>query len=317
LPARKVVRVADLGEKYEVELSDGSTFALDKVGWENELDVYTKLPLPHGLTPEEAEAVRKTIKAREAIRGSSNATAPSETPTATTTEATTETVESLVVPEELADLVAQAERGRARLLLPKVASILVDHLAGLYRIKTPVVGDVVLGIYCYDGGAYVECEEKLEHLLEGYYRLYGLEDRGIRYKSLRSEFLAQLEDRTKVFRGFDHHLLLFRNKVVDWRAIVYEGRLAVYDPSPDLMVYHRIPWEIDVDVLARGLSKTREELVREVEAELGEVTDIFKSWVGDRWVLLYEIIGYTLLAGEYPLNKAVMLVGEGRNGKST
>jgi putative DNA primase/helicase len=226
-------------------------------------------------------------------------------------------VESLVVPEELANLVAQAERGRARLLLPKVASILVDHLAGLYHIKTPVVGGVVLGIYCYDGGAYAECEERLEHLLEEYYRLYGLEDRGIKYKSLRSEFLAQLEDKTKVFRGFDHHLLLFRNRVVDWRALVYGGKLAVYDPSPDLMVYHRIPWEVDVDVLTRGLSKTREELVREVEAELGEVTDLFKSWVGDKWVLLYEIIGYTLLAGEYPLNKAVMLVGEGRNGKTT
>jgi putative DNA primase/helicase len=317
LPARRVVRVDDLGNKYEVHLEGREPFLLDKVGWEYELDVYTKLPPPHGLTPEEADVVRENIKAREAIRGSSNATAPSETPTATTTEATTETVESLVVPEELADLVAQAERGRARLLLPKVASILVDHLAGLYHIKTPVVGGVVLGIYCYDGGAYVECEEKLEHLLEGYYRLYGLEDRGIRYKSLRSEFLAQLEDRTKVFRGFDHHLLLFRNKVVDWRAIVYEGRLAAYDPSPDLMVYHRIPWEIDVDVLTRGLGRSREELVREVEAELREVTDVFKSWVGDRWVLLYEIIGYTLLAGEYPLNKAVMLVGEGRNGKST
>jgi hypothetical protein len=32
-------------------------------------------------------------------------------------------VESLVVPEELADLVVQVERGRTRLLLPKVASI--------------------------------------------------------------------------------------------------------------------------------------------------------------------------------------------------
>ncbi|MCC6014672.1 MAG: hypothetical protein LM564_03090, partial [Desulfurococcaceae archaeon] len=303
--ARSLAGVVNLGEKYEVRLSDGSTFVLDKVGWENELGVLSRLPPPHGLTPEEVEAVR------EAIRGLSNVAVVSETPTATTTE-----TESLVLPEELGELVSSGRR-KGSLLIPKVASILVDHLTGLYHIKTPVVGGVVLGIYCYEGGAYVECEEKLEHLLQEYYRIYGLEDRGIRYRSLRNEFIAQLEDRTKVFRGFDHHLLLFRNKVVDWRALVYGGRLAVYDPSPELMVYHRIPWEIDVDVLAGGLSKTREELVREVEAELKEVTDVFKSWVGDKWVLLYEIIGYTLLAGEYPLNKAVMLVGEGRNGKST
>jgi hypothetical protein len=48
---RRVVGVRDLGERYEVELSDGSTFVLDKVGWENELEVYTKLPPPHGLVP--------------------------------------------------------------------------------------------------------------------------------------------------------------------------------------------------------------------------------------------------------------------------
>jgi putative DNA primase/helicase len=304
--ARSLAGVVNLGEKYEVRLSDGSTFVLDKVGWENELGVLSRLPPPHGLTPEEVEAVR------EAIRGLSNVAVVSETPTATTTE-----TESLVLPEELGELVGSIRGRRGSLLIPKVASILVDHLTGLYHIKTPVVGGVVLGIYCYRDGVYVECEEMLEHLLQEYYRIYGLEDRGIRYRSLRNEFIAQLEDRTKVFRGFDHHLLLFKNKVVDWRSLVYGGKLVVYDPSPDLMVYHRIPWEIDLDVLARGLGKTREELVRELESEVKEVTDVFKSWVGDKWVLLYEVIGYTLLAGEYPLNKAIMLVGEGRNGKST
>jgi len=313
---RTTVRVVDLGERYEVTLSDGSVFLLSKVGWGNELGVLSRLPPPHGLTPEEVEAVQEAIVGLPNVVAS--ATTATETPTATAPATTaTEAVESLVVPEELEELVSTVKGRRAILLLPKIASILVDHLTKLYHIKTPVVGGVVLGIYCYDGGAYVECEERLGHLLEEYYRLYDLEERGIKYKSLRSEFMAQLEDSTKVFRGFNHSLLLFRNKVVDWRALVYEGKLAAYDPSPDLMVYHKIPWEVDVDVLVRGLSKTREELVREVEAELKEVTDIFKSWVGDKWVLLYEVIGYTLLAGEYPLNKAVMLVGDGRNGKST
>jgi putative DNA primase/helicase len=305
--------VVDLGERYQVILSDGSVFLLSKVGWENELDVLSKLPPPHGLAVEEVEAVR------EVINRQSNVVVPSERPaTATATPtSTTEDGESIVVPEELGELVGSIRGRRAILLLPKIASILVDHLTGLYHIKTPVVGGVVLGIYCYREGVYEECEEKLEHLLREYYRIYGLEEKGVKYKSLRSEFMAQLEDSTKVFRGFNHHLLLFRNKVVDWRALVYEGKLAIYDPSPDLMVYHKIPWEVDVDVLTKGLGRSREELVREVEDGVGELTDIFRSWVGGKWVLLYEVIGYTLLAGEYPLNKAVMLVGDGRNGKST
>jgi len=94
LPARKVVRVADLGEKYEVTLSDGSTFALDKVGWENELEVLTKLPPPHGLAPEEAEEVRRAI--RELIRRQSDAAS-----TETVGAGTPSTSDEVEIPEEL------------------------------------------------------------------------------------------------------------------------------------------------------------------------------------------------------------------------
>jgi hypothetical protein len=89
--ARRVLKVVELEERYEVTLSDGSTLTLSKVGWEHELEVFTKLPPPHGLTPEEVEAIR------EAIGGPPNAAVPSETPTATTTEV----VEGLEIPEEL------------------------------------------------------------------------------------------------------------------------------------------------------------------------------------------------------------------------
>jgi len=56
------IRVIDLGEKCEVTLSDGSTLTLSKVGWEHELEVFTKLPPPHGLAPEEANAVAEAIR---------------------------------------------------------------------------------------------------------------------------------------------------------------------------------------------------------------------------------------------------------------
>jgi len=228
-------------------------------------------------------------------------------------KATSEVKEEIILPEELNELI---EARKTRLLIPKIASIIVNHLINVYHIKTPVINDSVLGIYCYDGGAYIECEEKLEFLLKEYYSLYGFEEVGIRYRSLRTEFLAQLEDSTKVFEGFNYHLLLFKNKVVDWKSLVYEDKLVIYDPNPDLMIFHKIPWRIEVDVLTNGLGRTKEGLVKELESEVKEVTDIFKDWVGDKWLLLYEIIGYTLLAGEYPLHKAVMLYGEGRNGKS-
>jgi putative DNA primase/helicase len=315
-------------ERYLIEVSKGdevlAILPVNKDRYREDLEFYFRKPL--GLPEELKDVLVGVIERLRHNQGKGTANTVNESkPGNEVNEVKTaneskqhnqgsEVKEEVILPEELNELV---EDRKARLLIPKIASIIVNHLINVYNIKTPVVNDSVLGIYCYDGGAYIECEEKLESLLKEYYSLYGFEEKGIKYKSLKTEFLAQLEDSTKVFRGFNHHLLLFKNKVVDWKSLVYEDRLVIYDPNPDLMIYHKIPWEIDVDVLAKGLSKTKEELVRELESDVKEITDIFKDWVGDKWVLLYEIIGYTLLAGEYPLNKAIMLVGEGRNGKST
>jgi putative DNA primase/helicase len=326
--------IEDLGNCYKLEVFRVSsnellpTFLVSKKELERELIEYTKLPPPNNLDVElvqlllnilkpDQDKATKSNEVKEEVTVNESLNQPvSEVRTANESKQQlgSEVKEEVILPEELNELV---EDRKARLLIPKIASIIVNHLINMYHIKTPVVNDSVLGIYCYEGGAYIECEEKLESLLKEYYSLYGLDEKGIKYKPLRTEFLAQLEDSTKVFRGFNHHLLLFKNKVVDWKSLVYEDKLVIYDPNPDLMIYHKIPWEVDVDVLTKGLGKTKEELVRELESDVKEVTDIFKDWVGDKWLLLYEIIGYTLLAGEYPLNKAIMLVSEGRNGKST
>jgi len=298
---RAVVR--DIGDKWEVHLTGREPFLLDKVGYRAELEAFSKLAPPHGLTQEEVTAIL------EAIEG---ATRPPEAPVvASTTEEAGVSIRFVELPEDLL-----TER-KTRVILTRVASELARQLGDLYKVKVPVVDGTTLGIYCYEEGVYVECEEKLLHVLEYHYRAYGLEERGVSYRSLRSEFLAQVEDSAKVFGGFNYRLLLFRNVVVDWGSVVYEDRLAVYDPSPELMVYHRIPWSIDTEVLRGKVGMSREELAKDIEQGLGELTEVFKQWAGDRWVLLYEIVGYTLLAGEYPLNKAVMLVGSGKNGKST
>jgi P4 family phage/plasmid primase-like protien len=197
-----------------------------------------------------------------------------------------------------------------------IADSIARHLIASRVVKTVMVNGKVLGTYCYKEGYYYECEEELLGELEKIYEGLGLA-RVIRsYAMLRNIFSKIVEDATKHPGGFNHTLLLFKNAVLDWRCLVYEGTLCIETPKPELMVLHRIPWEIDVSVLEKHLNTPRGELFRAVEGELGELVDIFKQWVGDRWHLLVEIIGYTLLAGEYPLSKAIMLVGEGGNGKS-
>jgi len=306
------VYIEDRGDLYWLWITraDGDslpTFILrkDKL---DKLFEYTRIEPPNNLDPELAEYIYGVLKDQ-----AQQPPIPVETPAP---EAVQSIPEEAKLPEEIEDLYGLLEEEKNP-PLPLVASMIVDKVIETYRVRTPVINDRVLGIYCYEHGAYVECEEKLEKILKEYYDMYALEERGIKYRSLRAEFLAQLEDSTKTFQGFRHDLVLFKNKVVDWRALVYGDKLEIIDPSPELMIFHRIPWEIDVETLSKGLNSSREELVKGLEGELNEITDIFKQWVGDKWQLLYEIIGYTLLAGEFPLNKAIMLVGEGRNGKST
>ena len=206
---------------------------------------------------------------------------------------------------------------KKRVKLASIASALVRRIAGEMLVRTVVVDNTVIGIFCYEDGYYIPCEEIVEERLKRYYDMHGLANKGVTYASLRNEFMAQLEDSTKVFQDFNHELLVFKNGVIDWRGFIYGGRLEVRSPSPDPMVLHRIPWEIDIEVLRRYEKASRRDVVDALKRDLPEIVGIFRQWVGKRWVLLFEVIGYALLAGEYPLRKIIMNVGGGSNGKST
>ena len=286
-------RLEDLGDRWEVQLPGREPFLLGKQSWRIELETFSKLPPPHGLTAEEVAAILEAIESSRAE--------------ATPAEGVT-TIPLIELPEGL------LEERRTRVITTRVASELARQLVDLYKVKVPVVNNTPIGIFCYNGGAYEECEEKLLHVLEYHYRTYGLEERGVSYRSLRAEFLAHVEDSAKVFRGFDHHLLLFRNGVFDWDRLE-RGENPRLELSPDLLILHRLDHEIDWSVFEDGSCYSNLEAC--MEARTPFFRKVFQDWVGDKWVLLYEIIGYTLYSKGYPFSKAIMLEGEGSNGKST
>jgi len=85
------------------------------------------------------------------------------------------------------------------------------------------------------------------------------------------------------------------------------------EPDPEKIVFHKIPHKLVIERI-KGLEGLGiEELAQRL---CPKTLKAFKDWVGDKWILLFEIIGYTLYP-RYDFNKAIMLVGEGRNGKST
>ena len=302
------VKVIDTGRFYYVGVVKTDTnmalpiCLVSKEYFEEDLKYCTELPSPNNLPRELAKVIVKHLRSLSGV---------SEGGEEVVEEVKTSVEVSITIPEELEEII-QSERIKSA--IPKIASILAEHIANQFNVKTVVVDDVVLGTYCYEGGAYVECSELVENTLYAYYNLYNLEEKGIRYKSLKTEFDEQLEDRTKVFRDFDHRLLLFKNGIFDWDRLE-RGEPPKVEFNPDYMIRHRINYEVNWSVLQDRACY--EDLVKCIEVKTPFFRKVFQDWVGSKWILLYEVLGYTLYSKGYPLNKAVMLVGEGRNGKST
>jgi P4 family phage/plasmid primase-like protien len=312
-------------ERYSIIVfkSDESpiVFPISKDKYKEDLEFYFRKPL--GLPPELKDVLVGVIERLRHNQGKGTANTVNESkPGNEVNEVKTaneskqqlvgsEVKEEITIPEGLEEII---ESKKVRLLIPQIASILVRHLTKQFNIKTPVVEDTPLGIYCYEDGAYSECSEKIENVLYTYYSIYDLEEKGIRYKSLRSEFIAQLEDSTKVFKGFDHRLLLFKNGIFDWDRLE-RGEHPKVESNPDYMIKYKINHEIDWSVFEDRTCY--EDLIKCIEVKTPFFRKVFQDWVGDKWLLLYEIIGYTLYSKGYPFNKAIMLEGEGSNGKST
>ncbi|MEM4854713.1 MAG: DUF5906 domain-containing protein [Sulfolobales archaeon] len=196
--------------------------------------------------------------------------------------------------------------------------------------------EVVLGVYCYEGGYYRECEDTLKTEIAGVLEESRLLD--IRFiPSVAGTVVKNIEIRTMEYYAPARHCLLFKNKVFCWEPFLQTKDIekALSDPSPDLVVTHRIPWELKPEILKNvrpGLlkyipPKGVEDLVELFKALAPKSFKAFMDWVkkpGEdekdaypRVVLLLEVIGYTLYPHDYPFHKAVLLVGEGSNGKTT
>ncbi|BAB65287.1 phage/plasmid primase, P4 family [Sulfurisphaera tokodaii] len=111
--------------------------------------------------------------------------------------------------------------------------------------------------------------------------------------------------------------IAFRNGTLEWN----DKDITWYDTkerTSRVYAFHYIPWSVKIDEIIKF--ERKEIKVQDIENLARGVCpkslETFKSWVDDKWILLFEVIGYTLYP-RYDFNKAVLLVGNGSNGKST
>ncbi|MEM4976143.1 MAG: phage/plasmid primase, P4 family [Desulfurococcaceae archaeon] len=197
-------------------------------------------------------------------------------------------------------------------------------------------GEALLGIYCYEDGYYANCEESITNELTRIASDSNLLDIRL-VPTVVGMVVKNIEVRTKTRFNPLRKCLLFKNKVFCWDPFLDTKDIekALVDPNPELVVTHRIPWELKPEILKNarpGLLKyvppqSQEDIVELFKALAPKSFKAFLDWVKkpgedeanaySRVVLLLEVIGYTLYPHEYPLHKATLLVGEGSNGKTT
>ena len=193
----------------------------------------------------------------------------------------------------------------------EIAHAIGDKLLDAFIIKTFYAPDAHDGeIYCYENGVYTECEAKLKAVILTVVPEECL-DKFTRY--IEHEALHWIKRNTMYKLQYEPMVLAFNNVLLDLKCYVLEDkplRDCVRNFDPKVVVFHKIPHELPlVDIDNSDFTELAEKLAP-------TVTKAFRDWVGDKWRLLFEIAGYTLWL-RYDLNKAIMLVGEGSNGKST
>ncbi|MEM4976884.1 MAG: hypothetical protein QXT64_06150, partial [Desulfurococcaceae archaeon] len=186
--------------------------------------------------------------------------------------------------------------------------------------------EVVLGIYCYENGYYRECEETLKNDLTKIVGESGLLDMHLA-ATVAGLVVKNIEIRTMEYYSPAKHCLLFKDKVFCWDRFLETRDIekALLEPSPDIVVTHRIPWELKPEILKNAREgllkyvppKDQSDLIELFKALAPKSFKAFLDWVkkpGEdekyaypRVVLLLELIGYTLYPHDYPLHKAALL----------
>ena len=114
------------------------------------------------------------------------------------------------------ELLEAREAKRLSERLTRAASLIADSILHHFRfVKNFSVGDVDLGLHCWDGRRYRECKGLIGKLIEKHHNLLGLGDCGVRLTSLEKEVIRILEHRTREPLKYEPSSIAFENCVFD------------------------------------------------------------------------------------------------------
>ena len=201
-----------------------------------------------------------------------------------------------------------------KLTILELAQLIGNRLLETFTIKTFYLpGDKEGEIYCYENGIYVPAEAEIK---EAILKVIPQEHINRFCIRVRNEVIEWIKRNTMQKLVYEPLMIAFNNVLLDLEKYFLKDaplKDCVEPLSPERVVFHKIPHTLPIERLDGVDGESFEALAERLAPN---TTKAFKDWVGEKWLLLYEIIGYTLWL-RYDLHKAIMLVGSGANGKST
>jgi len=211
-------------------------------------------------------------------------------------------------------------RAKARELLIEVIAeeILKEHklvaFVGRDQLKEWIYG---LFMFSKKKGIYLPVDAFIEKIinnkLEEYAEFALGADKTRVVRNVRDEIIR----RTMELMPPEPLRIAFQNGTLEWggKAITWYD---LKERDSNVYAFHYIDWNLQFQELERFQNKeiTVEDVEQLARRLCPRSLEAFKAWVDDKWVLLFEVIGYTLYP-KYVFNKAVLLTGSGSNGKST
>ncbi|WP_009992975.1 DNA primase family protein, partial [Saccharolobus solfataricus] len=193
--------------------------------------------------------------------------------------------------------------------------------------------DAIIGIFIWnkEKGIFEPFENRLRKkaraLLEYYTDLANDELKPyVISKTIIDNVVDEIKDKTLIPLPNEPLRVAFPNCTLEWK--ISHGRyvpsfVLAEERTPEHFAFHYIPHKIHLEELV----KINEEVLsaRDIPIDLIEdlarrlcpkSLEVFKQWANEKWVTLFEIIGYTLFP-KIEFRKAFMILGPRGTGKST
>jgi len=212
------------------------------------------------------------------------------------------------------------DKAKARELLIEVIAeeILKEHrivtFIGRDQLKEWIIG---LFMFSKKKGIYLPVDAFIEKIINKKLEEYAEFKLGVDKSRVVKNVKDEIVRRTMKLMPTEPMRIAFKNGTLEWN----EKGITWYDlkeRSPNVYAFHYIDWNLKIQEIERFVDKeiTVEDIEQLARRLCPKSLEAFKAWVDDKWVLLFEIIGYTLYP-RYVFNKAILLTGAGNNGKTT